>query len=231
MSHIVHKHDIVEIPDFFTKEECEKTIQFFKDNPANWEETCFFGARVISPDQAAQAGVSDAYDIDHFWGVRARFEKAAEEVFGKKLRNLGISGHIWGKGAFAGRHSDNHDLNGNPQDGWIENKLVTIIYLNDDYEGGRLVFPDHGIDIAPKQGTLVVFDVGVDNYHAVSEVLDGTRFTMMSSFDFADSVYSDEYLAKKEAEREETRKLHEMQQKIWKETGKPEANSIKIVIE
>lgn len=221
MEKIVHMEDIVEFRDFFSEEECKNTIKVFEANSDIWQETCFFNARVISPDEAAESGKSDIYNVDHFWDVRARFKAAAEEVFGKEVRNLSLSGHKWMTGAFASMHSDNHDLEGNPQPGWIENKLVTILYLNDDYEGGDLVFQNFPITISPKRGTLVVFNVGFSHIHGVTEITSGERLTMMSSFDFADSVYDEEHYKAKAQELEQTKKYHEEQRKMWRETGQP----------
>lgn len=39
-----------------------------------------------------------------------------------------------------------------------DNSTVSmVIYLNDNYEGGEIEFPDHGISIKPKAGSAVVF--------------------------------------------------------------------------
>lgn len=227
MEKIAHTDRIVEFRNFFSDEECDATIEFFKQNIDLWEETCFFNARVISPDQAAESGISDLFDTDHFWEVRSRFEKAAEEVFGKKLRNLGISGHVWQEGAFAAMHSDNHDMDGNPQPGWIENKLVTIVYLNDDYVGGHLVFKNFPVDIKPKKGTLVVFDVDYAHTHGVTEITSGTRFTMMSSFDYADSVYGEDHYKAKHDELAQTAEFHREQRRLWNETGQADQEALR----
>lgn len=222
MKKIVHQPGIVEFQDFFSKEECENTLKFFEENSELWQETCFFNARVISPDEAVDSGKSNLYDIAHFWDVRERFKAAAEEVFGREVKNLALSGHKWQTGAFASMHSDNHDHEGNPQPGWFENKLVTIVYLNESYEGGELVFQNFPVRIAPKQGTLIVFNVDYEHTHGVTEVTSGDRITMMSSFDFADSVYDDAYYEAKNKELELAEKHHEEQHRVWRETGQAE---------
>ena len=142
----------------------------------------------------------------------------AEEVFSRELKNLSLSAHKWLPGAFADFHSDNTEMDGTPN-ARRENKLVTIIYLNDDYEGGHLVFRDHPIDIAPKAGTVVVFDVGYENIHGVTEILSGQRWTMLASFDYADSVYPPEYWEEKNRELAQTAEVHKEQRAGW-EQGK-----------
>jgi hypothetical protein len=59
------------------------------------------------------------------------------------------------------------------------NKAFTsIIYLNDNYDGGELYFPQHnGFEIKPKKGTMLIFSGTIDNMHGIKEVTQGTRYT------------------------------------------------------
>lgn len=59
------------------------------------------------------------------------------------------------------------------------NKAFTsIIYLNDDYAGGELHFPQHnGFEIKPKKGTMLIFSGTIDNMHGIREITNGTRYT------------------------------------------------------
>jgi hypothetical protein len=53
-------------------------------------------------------------------------------------------------------------------------KYASVIYINDDYEGGELYFPTRGIQVKPKAGSLVIFDSGPEYIHGVS-VVEGTK--------------------------------------------------------
>ena len=59
------------------------------------------------------------------------------------------------------------------------NKVFTsIIYLNDDYSGGELYFPQHNnFQIKPKKGTMLIFSGTIDNMHGIKEITDGIRYT------------------------------------------------------
>jgi hypothetical protein len=59
------------------------------------------------------------------------------------------------------------------------NKAFTsIIYLNDDYVGGELYFPQHNnFEIKPKKGTMLIFSGTIDNMHGIKEITNGTRYT------------------------------------------------------
>lgn len=77
----------------------------------------------------------------------------------------------WEKGTKLNLHVD--DL------GYVtDNHIPTLIYLNDDYEGGEISFATHDITIKPKVGDLLIFPGNMHYAHEVKEVLSGTRYTL-----------------------------------------------------
>lgn len=58
------------------------------------------------------------------------------------------------------------------------NDIATLIYINNDYEGGEIYFPDYQIFIKPSAGDLVCFPDTPDFVHGVKPVLDGIRYTL-----------------------------------------------------
>jgi len=73
-------------------------------------------------------------------------------------------------------HKDyTHDHDGN-----IKSVEYTLCgYLNDDYEGGLLEFPEHNISLKPPAGSAIVFDSS--ELHQVTNLIDRHRY-MWSSF-------------------------------------------------
>ena len=66
---------------------------------------------------------------------------------------------------------------------WVPNHTpqrdyTGIVYLNDDFTGGELVFPDLNVVIAPKPGLLVGFPSDHKFVHAVPKVLSGKRYSL-----------------------------------------------------
>jgi hypothetical protein len=51
-----------------------------------------------------------------------------------------------------------------------------VIYLNDDYDGGFLKFPDLNLTISPEKYSLVVFES--HSLHEITEILSGIRMAM-----------------------------------------------------
>lgn len=55
-------------------------------------------------------------------------------------------------------------------------RIVSVtVMLNDDYEGGELVFKNHDITITPKAGTIVVFPSTYAFFHRVNPIIRGNR--------------------------------------------------------
>jgi len=54
----------------------------------------------------------------------------------------------------------------------------SLIYLNEDYEGGELYFPEHNFYIKPEIGTLICFKGDENNLHGVKKVESGIRYTI-----------------------------------------------------
>ena len=82
-------------------------------------------------------------------------------------------------------HYDGVSLWKNPDDTIIWKKTVdrdlsTVIFLNDDFEGGEFVFPDLRIRIKPEPGLLVAFPSSQFYLHQVEPVISGTRYAMVN---------------------------------------------------
>jgi hypothetical protein len=74
-----------------------------------------------------------------------------------------------GPGSILKEHVDNHK-------GAEHLFRSGVIYLNDDYDGGCLNFPDRDFTLKPKRLSLVLFDS--TEMHKITEVLSGTRIAM-----------------------------------------------------
>jgi len=56
----------------------------------------------------------------------------------------------------------------------------SVVYLNDDFTGGRTYYPDLDIEVTPQAGTMVVHPGTKDFFHGVTEVQGKTRYTLAS---------------------------------------------------
>jgi hypothetical protein len=66
-------------------------------------------------------------------------------------------------------------------DGPGHNRKVSITYyLNDDYEGGEIVFPRFGISYKPRANEMLVFPSTFVYNHSVNPVISGTRYAVVT---------------------------------------------------
>ena len=66
---------------------------------------------------------------------------------------------------------------------WVPNHTpqrdyTALVYLNDNFTGGELVFPDREVVIIPKPGLFVGFPSNHKFVHAVPNVLSGKRYSL-----------------------------------------------------
>jgi len=160
----------------------------------------------------------------YFSDLRNRFKEAAAHVANQPVEKMSqISFHIqrWLPGAFAPKHSDNSDNEGN-MGAFTRSRYAGFLYLNDDFEGGTLKFEaQHGempLEIIPEAGSLLIFHGGHKNMHEVTVVKKSARYTIGSFWD--DREESDYPQEVRDAWAEELKKVRAIQAEEaveWKE--------------
>lgn len=76
----------------------------------------------------------------------------------------------WTSGSYMGPHCDTYDGN-------MDLAFSMIAYLNDDYEGGDISFPNHSVSIKPEPGSLLIFPSQEPYLHQVNHITSGERYT------------------------------------------------------
>lgn len=210
------KEDVVFYNNFLTPEECEKIVEIFEDEEQPWSMSAFFesyGMSIIPNDPILERY---GWPKDYWEKLADRLHKVVEDAHQRPVKPVSSHAQKWQVGAFAPFHSDNTDMEGNAS-AWEKSKLVCLLYINDDYEGGELDFRDHDICIKPKSGQLITFPGGFENIHQVLPVKGSTRHTIGAFWDYAESEYSEERMKEWEEEIERVREQQKEQQSAWKE--------------
>jgi hypothetical protein len=86
-----------------------------------------------------------------------------------------------GPGGFHARHADNCERNaaGDWQPNHTPQRAISAIYyLNDDFLGGEICFPNQRLTIQPRKGLLLLFPSTRHYVHEVLKVIEGSRYTM-----------------------------------------------------
>lgn len=211
----VEHNRIIEIPNFVSEEEAKSIIEYFEFMGKNWGPIAFFGSKGMNVSKNDPELEKFNLYPTFFQDLLDMYQKHMEYIFERKLRPNNIAhAQKWLKGGFASPHADNSEKDGTPNAFEI-NKYVSLLYLNDDYEGGHLYFPDHDIDFKPKALSLIVFPGGIENIHGVAEVTEGQRYTFVSFWDFAEAEYSEERKAEWQAEIDKLREYQAKEQEEW----------------
>lgn len=210
------KEDVVFYNNFLTSEECETLVKVFEDPEQPWSMSAFFesyGMSIMPEDP-----ILERYGLprDYFGKLANRLHRVVEDAHQRPVKSVSSHAQKWQVGAFAPFHSDNTDMEGNPS-AWEKSKLVCLLYINDDYEGGELDFRDHNISIKPVAGQLITFPGGFENIHQVLPVKGSTRHTIGAFWDYAESVYSEERMKAWEEEIQKVREEQKIMQDEWKE--------------
>jgi hypothetical protein len=87
----------------------------------------------------------------------------------------------WIKDDDMGQHVDDFAV--------FHNNISSILYINDNYIGGEIVFDQYNYSIKPKSGTLIMFPGNKYYAHKVNKVIDGNRYTAPFWFKYKDSSF------------------------------------------
>ena len=88
----------------------------------------------------------------------------------------------WFPGMSQPPHSD--DMTDTDIKGFSHRAFGSIIYLNNDYEGGQTYYPNFNFFIKPEPGMLAVHPGNPEHLHGVTEVKNNTRYTIASFWTF-----------------------------------------------
>ena len=78
----------------------------------------------------------------------------------------------YGEGQKFTNHIDDHPN--------YHRRISTVCYLNDNYEGGEIVFPRFNITYKPKANEMIIFPSTYVYNHSVLPVTSGTRYCVVS---------------------------------------------------
>jgi hypothetical protein len=220
--------DIVVYENFITEEECFKMIKALDDQAENgalsWMPISFYESysSVLPQDndkEIIDAGLSPTIfsDIEK---IMPEAIASVHDLDPKTISKIGYHTQKWEPGAYARKHSDNTDEKGN-SGAFTRSRYAGFLYLNDNFEGGLLKFPDQDIEIQPKTGMLAVFDGGFNNMHEVSLITKGVRYTIGSFWDDREEdAYPQELRDAWAEEMKETRAKQEIERAEWQDTLK-----------
>lgn len=181
-----HNDVVYEAEGFFDPKSCEALIGYMRaknsscvlhDHAAHVqdtekEDTFFWRAECFNYD-VNYTPVED-YNLSSFHGISKTVHSmndAANRYTLKPMKLAKVIFHRYGPGAAGPEHSDVYPL-------------ATLLYLNDNYEGGEIYFSS-GLELKPRQGSLLAFDGGGVNRHGVRQNTgDTARYVLVAFWEY-----------------------------------------------
>ena len=173
------------VEDFATTEELSKIISKCKEF-VNWDNTW----------QEVQEGQrhTERPDCQERTDVSSRALSLVSATVGRRLCFL-YEPYLrkYPPGSYLRMHADAEGYYGitpqplknyNPKNPTSEvlNEYSSILYLNEDYQGGELYFEELDLLVKPKANQLVFFPSGSEFRHEVRPVISGDRYTLASFY-------------------------------------------------
>lgn len=168
------------LEDFISEPECniiinfaEKHLELFDNSHQN---NPFWDKRVINVKDFKDPNIKDLLvHINKNVGETVKM-LCGEQVYPDTLQIV-----RWIRGYELNPHADKENPNGDPHPfPWRD--FATLVYLNDNYVGGEIHWPNKNKEMKPKKGSLVIFPGTLEFLHGVRETTEGTRYTMPSFF-------------------------------------------------
>ena len=184
------KENIFEVPEIVSKKEQDLLLNFIKNNKDwdNYKDSIDKDGLVLYQndpwrDRVCTSNTLQRVNIEVHDTIRIiihRLKLIVESKFNIIAEDTGAAMVRWPVGARQEPHAD--------KEFWIGSEagrpnsfpfydLGSLFYLNSDYEGGELYFPQHGIEFKPNERSAYVF-IGDRYYaHGVRPVKSGMRYT------------------------------------------------------
>lgn len=182
--------NIVELKDFITAEEQERLMNFSLNNKI-WDVTeshvdqdglVLYDASIWKDRVCTYNSLmaSDPTILDLIYSLIDRLKIEVDKFFSVDVQATGPAIVRWPVGSRQEPHADKEfhvgEERGRPNDfPWYD--IAGLFYFNDDYEGGELYFPQHGIEFKPKPRAAYFFPGDKYYAHGVRPIRSGNRYT------------------------------------------------------
>jgi hypothetical protein len=183
--------NIVTLENFMTEEELLRLNAFIRSNN-NWDitETHYNENGTVIYDSNYWANRVATYPTiskgdpeipDLIEKMVARLKVEVDKFFGVDALPTSPAMVRWLPGQLQMPHADK-ELHTGPDAGKPNDfpyyDIAGLFYINDDYEGGELYFPNQGIQFKPKAGAAYFFPGDMNYIHGVTEIKSGIRYTV-----------------------------------------------------
>lgn len=164
------------LSDFVPQHQLNSINEFINSNPsssgtaATDANVVYYARQEILNENPFIAGVISL--------VSDKVRLSAEKLFDYRLGESGVLIAKTMVGHIPEEHADSQNMDGTPKPGCADFLVSAVVYINDDFEGGELVFPKIKYSYKPVAGSCIMFPSNIEYSHYVADVLSGTRVVL-----------------------------------------------------
>jgi hypothetical protein len=168
--------EIYVLGDFVPQYQINAIIEFIKSEPtpsgtaSTDEKVIYYAKQQILDENPFIAGVVSL--------ISDRVRLKAESLFDCELGDSGVSIAKTMIGHTPEEHADSQNMDGTPKDGCSDFYVSAVVYINDNFSGGELVFPKIGYSYKPVAGSCIIFPSHTQYSHYVDKVSTGERIVL-----------------------------------------------------
>jgi len=184
------KYRGISVEEFLTTDEIEAILNF-AINTNSWQQLdpgSFWDNRTIDANT-----IYAKYDKEVgrlMFDIRDRISTKIKEFY--KLTDVYadvVTLVRWFPGQEQPIHAD--DMSGTPdEEKFNHREFGSIVYLNNNYSGGKTYYSNYDIDVIPKPGMLAIHPGDQDHMHGVSKIEGATRYTIASFWTTGKKFYT-----------------------------------------
>jgi hypothetical protein len=173
--------------DNFISEKLSKDLNSFLRPMVSINDQGVLSKQIYSPLQPIDSSIYNESQIMYL--LIESVIKSIQNVFGFSNEKISINRVLYQvlrTGEKLAYHADGYG--GGGVEGYGTHGYSALLYLNDNYTGGDIVFynDDSRKSYHPKIGTLIYFKGDEDHYHSVNKVIKGERLNLILFFDVKD---------------------------------------------
>lgn len=176
----INLEDLKKLQDFtkkINKWDNSKESEFYEDGPSKYRADIWYN-RVCNPEMIKSID-GEIYDlIDSYLDAMGNAMNASYDCIVEKRPPSIV---CWRPGDFQVCHADKQLIDGRPN-AFPNYDLNSLFYINDDYYGGELFYPQHYLKIKPKAGMAVSHPGDINYLHGVTPVLSNIRWVIPAFF-------------------------------------------------
>jgi predicted 2-oxoglutarate/Fe(II)-dependent dioxygenase YbiX len=167
---IVHKFELVSPRECAAVVECIKSIEHNSGTGEDDAKVLYYSdEKIIETSDFIYGLLCDVGD---------RVRAVAEELFATNLSISQIAIFKTVPGHTPEEHADSQNMDGSPKDGCSDFIASAIVYFNDDFDGGELIFPKMPYSYSPVAGSCILFPSDISHSHYVNHVISGERIVL-----------------------------------------------------